>query len=239
MNNCVIRQVRWIEVAVVHAMRAPVRARSRAGNEVAVVHPLDARVAQIAGRQHGVVAWGQLRAARLSRSAIEHRVKQGRLHPVHRGVYLVGHRVPPPLAAETAAVLALGPQAVLSHRSAASFATAARPRAPDPPLPRRSPFTTVAARRHGSPRHDAGDLRTHPSPRPAAHHAAAHPRRPRDHRNPARARPGRRRSRGPAARPARRRGDGDEECARPLRRDRAPHDVSAPYGIRPVRAMRA
>jgi hypothetical protein len=57
----------------------------------------------------------------LSRRAIEHRVKHGRLHPVHRGVYLVGHPVAPPFAAETAALLAFGPHAVLSHRSAAAL----------------------------------------------------------------------------------------------------------------------
>lgn len=57
----------------------------------------------------------------MSRSAIEHRVKHGRLLPVHRGVYLVGHRAAPALAAEAAALLALGPQAVLSHRTAAAL----------------------------------------------------------------------------------------------------------------------
>ncbi len=45
----------------------------------------------------------------------------GRLHELHRGVYLVGHSVPPPLAAEQAALLAHRNQAVLSHRSAASL----------------------------------------------------------------------------------------------------------------------
>jgi hypothetical protein len=38
---------------------------------------------------------------------------------VHRGVYAVGHTAPTPLAAETAALLACGEHAVLSHGTAA------------------------------------------------------------------------------------------------------------------------
>jgi very-short-patch-repair endonuclease len=43
------------------------------------------------------------------------------LHVLHRGVYLVGHTVPAPLALETAALLACAPAAALSHRSAAKL----------------------------------------------------------------------------------------------------------------------
>jgi hypothetical protein len=46
-------------------------------------------------------------------------VDRGRLFPVHRGVYAVGHAAPAPLADETAALLACGEHAVLSHRTAA------------------------------------------------------------------------------------------------------------------------
>jgi very-short-patch-repair endonuclease len=49
---------------------------------------------------------------------IRTRLRDGRLHEIHRGVYLVGHRAPPPHAHEMAALLAC-PGAVLSHRSAA------------------------------------------------------------------------------------------------------------------------
>jgi very-short-patch-repair endonuclease len=80
----------------------------------------DPAIARIAGMQHGVVTRTQLLGAGLSRRAIQHRLAQKRLHPVHRGVYLVGHPVPPPLAREMAAVLACGDQAVLSHDPAAS-----------------------------------------------------------------------------------------------------------------------
>jgi very-short-patch-repair endonuclease len=79
----------------------------------------DARIAALAARQRGLVTLAQARAAGLSDAAVEHRVASGRLHAVHRGVFLVGHRVPPDLAPEVAALLMTGPGAVLSHRTAA------------------------------------------------------------------------------------------------------------------------
>jgi very-short-patch-repair endonuclease len=69
--------------------------------------------------QHGVVARRQLLALGYSGDAIAHRVGTGRLHPVWRGVYAVGR---PDLTREgrwMAAVLACGPDAVLSHQTAA------------------------------------------------------------------------------------------------------------------------
>ncbi len=75
------------------------------------------RVAQLAGAQGGVVARRQLVGLGLSRTAIARRLQAGRLHPVHRGVYSVGHRVLGRAGREWAAVLALGDGAVLSHRS--------------------------------------------------------------------------------------------------------------------------
>jgi hypothetical protein len=80
----------------------------------------DRVIKAIAARQHGVVARWQLLAAGVTRHQIELRLRNGRLHEIHRGVYLVGHRIPPPLAVEQAALLACGERAVLSHRSAAS-----------------------------------------------------------------------------------------------------------------------
>jgi very-short-patch-repair endonuclease len=79
-------------------------------------------VAWIAARQRGLVTTAQLLAVGITESGISRRVAAGRLHRVHRGVYLVGHPVPPPLAMELAAVLACGPAAVLSHRPAAVLA---------------------------------------------------------------------------------------------------------------------
>jgi hypothetical protein len=47
------------------------------GNKLDV---LDARVAEIAGRQHGIVTLEQLEGAGLSRRAVTGRVQSGRLH---------------------------------------------------------------------------------------------------------------------------------------------------------------
>lgn len=57
----------------------------------------------------------------LTRHDIAARVRDGRLRPVHRGVYLVGHLATAPLAYEAAAVLAFRGQATISHRSAAKL----------------------------------------------------------------------------------------------------------------------
>ena len=43
-------------------------------------------------RQHGVVAASQLADLGLTRTAVAKRVTAGRLHPLYRGVYAVGHR---------------------------------------------------------------------------------------------------------------------------------------------------
>lgn len=83
-----------------------------------VEHRPDRQIAALAGVQHGVVSRAQLAAAGLGRGAIAHRIEIGWLHRVHRGVYAAGH---PNLTAgghRMAAVLACGPEAVLSHRSA-------------------------------------------------------------------------------------------------------------------------
>jgi hypothetical protein len=80
--------------------------------------PQDQRVAAIASRQHGNVTRQQLLDAGFSDNAIAHRVRCGWLHRVHIGVYAVGR--PPRTALEraSAAVLACGPSAALSHMSA-------------------------------------------------------------------------------------------------------------------------
>ena len=80
----------------------------------------DWAIAGLAERQHGVVSRPQLMAVGLGRGAIECRLARGRLHRVRQGVYAVGH---PRLTQEgrwMAGVLAGGPGAVLSHRSAAA-----------------------------------------------------------------------------------------------------------------------
>jgi very-short-patch-repair endonuclease len=83
--------------------------------------PPDRAVAALALRQHGVVASRQLRALGLARGAVAHRVAVGRLHRVHLGVYAVGHRRLSVRGRWMAAVLSCGPQAMLSHTSAAAL----------------------------------------------------------------------------------------------------------------------
>jgi very-short-patch-repair endonuclease len=84
------------------------------------MHAGDRSVAALARHQEGMVTIEQLVAAGLGRSAIAHRVAHGRLTLRHRGVYQVG-----PVAGsrgrEMAALLACGPNALLSHHSAAEI----------------------------------------------------------------------------------------------------------------------
>jgi len=68
-----------------------------------------------------VIAARQLIALGVGRGAIEYRLETGRLHPCYRGVYAVGHRSLKREGRWMAAVLAVGPGAVLSHRSAAAL----------------------------------------------------------------------------------------------------------------------
>lgn len=83
-------------------------------------HP-DLLIARVAAAQHGVVSVLQLTSCGISRNSIRHRLAIGRLHRVHRGVYAVGHQVVSRRGLWMAATLALGPYAVLSHRSAAEL----------------------------------------------------------------------------------------------------------------------
>jgi very-short-patch-repair endonuclease len=57
----------------------------------------------------------------VTRHEIDHRIHRRQLHPVHRGVYAVGHAVLSRNGRFMAAVLAAGDRAVLSHRSAAAL----------------------------------------------------------------------------------------------------------------------
>lgn len=81
----------------------------------------DAIIGALADLQHGAVARWQLLARGLSRDQIDLRIADGRLRPVHRGVYLVGHLATAPLAYEASAVLAFRSGATISHRSAAKL----------------------------------------------------------------------------------------------------------------------
>ncbi|MBA2630603.1 MAG: type IV toxin-antitoxin system AbiEi family antitoxin domain-containing protein [Thermoleophilaceae bacterium] len=70
--------------------------------------------------QHGVITSGQLAGLGLSHSAIGHRVRTGRLHRIHRGIYAVGRPGLTRHGRWMAAVLVCGRGAALSHHSAAA-----------------------------------------------------------------------------------------------------------------------
>ncbi|MFN8546334.1 MAG: type IV toxin-antitoxin system AbiEi family antitoxin domain-containing protein, partial [Candidatus Binatia bacterium] len=88
-------------------------------------------IVELASRQFGVVSRRDLAAAGLRAGAIDRRIASGLLVPLHRGVYAVGHTALRREGRWLAAVLACGPDAVLSHRSAAR---AAGVRHADPPF---------------------------------------------------------------------------------------------------------
>jgi Transcriptional regulator, AbiEi antitoxin len=123
----------------------------------------DPAIARLAAAQHGVVTRAQLLSGGMSGRAIDHRITSKRLHPVHRGVYLVGHALPLPLAKETAAVLACGERAVLSHESAATLWGLSAPSGGpiDITLPSRSNRSRPGIRLHFSRRLDPKDVRHH------------------------------------------------------------------------------
>jgi very-short-patch-repair endonuclease len=90
----------------------------QAGVVLVCGHP-DRRIAELATVQHGMVSRRQLREIGLTGSMIETRKLSGWLLPMHRGVYAVGHRALSRFGEEVAALLAMGPSALLSHQTAA------------------------------------------------------------------------------------------------------------------------
>jgi hypothetical protein len=103
--------------------------------------PVDGRIAALAATQHGLATSSQLISLGIGRHAIDARARSGRLHRIHRGVYAVGHRAPHPHTTMHAAVLAVGPDAVLSHVSAAVLWGLMRP-----PAAARGPVDVTANR---------------------------------------------------------------------------------------------
>ena len=94
-------------------------------------HTPDLLIAQIAGRQQGLVTIEQLVGCGLSRQGVNRRMVAGRLFPIHRGVYAVGHSELTDRARWKAATLAV-PNSVLSHRSAAELWGLLRPKGGHP-----------------------------------------------------------------------------------------------------------
>ena len=104
-------------VDFLHDSHAETQQASPKEDVVEVLHG-DPAVARFAAATRGAIARAGLTDAGLGRGAIAHRIDRGRLHRVHRGVYLVGHAIPPEFAAHHAAVLAHGPNAYISHATA-------------------------------------------------------------------------------------------------------------------------
>ena len=113
-----------------------------------------------------MIARSQLLEVGFTPKSIKHRVAIGRLHPVWRGVYAVGRPALTRHGRWMAAVLSCGPEAVLSHNTAAALweicparnaaidvtvPAAVRRRRPGIVVHRRSLLAGEAARRHGIP----------------------------------------------------------------------------------------
>ncbi len=79
------------------------------------------RVAVLAGEQHGRISWAQLVALDLNKPTIGRWSHSGYLTRVLPGVYAVGHHAPSREADLWAAVLFAGPDAMLSHATAACW----------------------------------------------------------------------------------------------------------------------
>jgi very-short-patch-repair endonuclease len=79
----------------------------------------DGEIARVAARQRGLISLEQLRRVGVSKDAASKRVAAGRLYRVHEGVFAVRYPLLSRNGRFLATVLACGPGAVLSHRSAA------------------------------------------------------------------------------------------------------------------------
>jgi very-short-patch-repair endonuclease len=82
-------------------------------------HGGDGEIARICHDQHGLITLEQLEAHGLTVQAVHERLMAGRLHRIHQRVYSLTPGVMTERGRFMAAVLACGPDAVLSHRSAA------------------------------------------------------------------------------------------------------------------------
>ncbi len=108
---------------------------------MSVSGPPHARINAIVERQRGHITRAQLLAAGITNAAIARLVDGGRLARVHPSVYVLCPFIPVSLTRETAALLACGPNALLSHSSAAALWNLRTP-------PHDVIELTIASRRH-------------------------------------------------------------------------------------------
>jgi very-short-patch-repair endonuclease len=104
-------------------------------------------IARTATRQNGALTRKQLVKAGLDDSGVDRRARNGLLHRIHRGVYVLGHEAFAQYACESAALLAAGERAVVSHATAASLWGFAPPTAPDADIH----ITTIGAKVRSRP----------------------------------------------------------------------------------------
>jgi len=78
-------------------------------------------VAALARRRHGIVSRSQMRTIGFEPGAIDRAIAQGRLYPLFRGAFGVGHPPQGRNAELTAAALACGEGSVVSHGTAAAL----------------------------------------------------------------------------------------------------------------------
>lgn len=109
-------------------------------NNRAELSPRPDLIARLAARRWGVVAREELLEVGVTIHAIKYALRIGRLRQLHRGVYLVGGAALCIEARWSAAVLACGPGAALSHRDAAALQGLLRP-------PRRALIDVTTPRR--------------------------------------------------------------------------------------------
>lgn len=88
---------------------------------MAVDARLEAQLRSLKRRQHAAVTWEQLLAAGCSPAQVRTRVERGEWQRRFRSVYILGDPSLIPLSIESAALLSFGPDAVLSHRTAAAL----------------------------------------------------------------------------------------------------------------------
>jgi len=80
----------------------------------------DRALAEIGARQHGTISRRQALAIGFSPSAIGRMLAAGRLREVHAGVYAIGPHELSAVGYQFAALLAIGPDPLLSHQTSAS-----------------------------------------------------------------------------------------------------------------------
>lgn len=85
---------------------------------MAVDPSVDLAARRLAAPQHQAVTWEQLRRVGHTRAGVKARLARGHLYRLHHGVYSFVDPALHPLVAEAGALLAIGPGAALSHRSA-------------------------------------------------------------------------------------------------------------------------